>query len=151
MPTPPNGVSAYAVNPQTGVVAAIDLNGLMYVGAQPFTLSPMSQFGLGNFRVRRIGWSPDGRLLAFNVERPDARDGRFGFLDTIDDGVWVYDPAASASRQVFRNGYPKNAPTINIVDNFAWANDSRTLLVFMAPGSHDSLLLVNSGIDINKH
>src|SRR5262249_46140215 len=97
------GVVAYVVNPATGRMAAIDEGGNMSINAAPFLLSPMSQYGLGNFRVTGLRWSADGRYLAFRVERPGARDGHFSFEDTISDGVWIWDRIGNTTRHIFRN------------------------------------------------
>jgi hypothetical protein len=144
------GIRSYAVNPQTGTVAAIDQNGTLIINAVTFALSPSSVYGPSEFKkITGVTWSPDGRFLAFRVERPDARDGRFAFGDTIDDGIWVWDVAANTTRQVFRNEYRQGAPNQQIAYDFGWANDSQTLIIYVSPDLRN-VKLVRQDHDLNR-
>lgn len=143
------GSVAYAFNPQTGQVAAIDPGGNLSVNSIPFIKSPMSEFGLGNFKVTGVRWSPDGRFLAFRVERPDARDGHFSFVDTISDGIWVWDRIGNQTRHIFRNEYRQGAPNQQIAYDFAWANDSQTVLVYLSPDRR-VFRLVRQDVDLDR-
>jgi hypothetical protein len=147
--TIPPGNTGYAVNPQTGQVAVTDQGGNLSINSIPFTLSPMSTFGLGNFKVTGVRWSPDGRFLAFRVERPDARDGRFSFEDTIDDGIWIWDRIGNQTRQIFRNEYRQGAPNQQIAYDFRWANDSQTVIVYTSPDRRE-FRLVRQDTDLNR-
>jgi len=146
-----SGVQSYAVNPQNGEIASIDQAGMLFINYSMFNTSPNSQYGHGggSYRFVTLRWSPDGRYLAYSVETPNARNGDMAFQDTINDGVWVYEPATNQSRQVFRNEYRKGA-NIQIAYDFAWASDSHTLLIATAP-NFQTLILVDSGTDINRH
>ena len=146
---PPGGPGQqYAVNPQNGQVASISGDGKFYLNAQLFTQSPNSKYGQGNFRVTLLRWSPDGRYLAFRVETPGAQGGALNFNDTINDGLWVYDIGQNTSHQVFRNQY-RAGQSIQIVYDFEWADDSRTLLIWLVPGRQFPPLLIDSGTVIN--
>jgi hypothetical protein len=137
---------SYVVNPQTGESASVNADGVLFVNLQVFTLSPSSRYGQGQkFRVTLLRWSPDGRFLAFRVETPNAQSGTLSFDDTINDGLWIYEPAANRSWQVYRNQYRPGQP-IQIVYDFSWANDSRTLIVMLGSG----YVLVDSFVDINR-
>lgn len=135
----------YVVNPATGASASVDANGALFINSQLYTLSPSSRYGTGQkFRVTLLKWSPDGRFLAFRVETPNAQSGTLSFNDTINDGIWIYEPAANKSWQTFRNLY-RAGQTIQIAYDFSWTNDSRTLLVWVGWG----YVLVDSSVDIN--
>jgi hypothetical protein len=154
LPPVPTPISALvivgsAVNPQTGQLAVIDRGGNMLINSIPFTLSPMSQFGLGNFKVTGLRWSPDGRYLAFRIEREGARDGHFSFEDTIDDGIWVWDRIGNQTRQIFRNEYRQGAPNQQIAYDFLWANNSQTVIVFTSPDRRQ-FKLVRQDTDLNR-
>ncbi len=150
--TAPPNLSGYSVNPQTGQLAAVDSTGYLFIDSQPFVKSPMSIYSLNGprkFLVQRVRWSPDGRLLAFKVVTPNAMSGTLSFPDTINDGVWVYDPSTGESRQVFRNEYRKDAG-IRIAYYFDWTSDSQTLILWLTPDRRN-LILKNSSCDINKN
>ncbi len=147
--TVPPGMVEYRVNPQTGQVAYIDRGGNMLINSIPFILSPMSSFGLGNFKVTGVRWSPDGRFLAFRVERDGARDGHFSFNDTIDDGIWIWDRIGNQTRQVFRNEYRQGAPNQQIAHDFSWTNDSQTIIVYTSPDRRQ-FKLVRQDTDLNR-
>ncbi len=153
--TVPPGNLRYEVNPQTGGVALVNQGNLLFVGSKPVVVSPYSTYsptaGKAPFFVRMLRWSPDGRLLAFIVETPNARSGDMRFEDTINDGVWVYDPGANTSRQVFRNEYRKGT-NIQIANNVGWTNDSRLLLItWQSATQPNNLSVVDNGLDINAH
>ena len=138
-----------AVNPQNGQVASITGDGRFYLNAQLFTLSPNSKYGQGNFHMTLLRWSPDGRYLAFRVETPGAQSGALNFNDTINDGLWVYDQSQNTSHQVFRNQY-RAGQSIHIVYDFEWADDSHTLLAWLASSRAIPPLLLDSGTIVNQ-
>jgi Tol biopolymer transport system component len=136
------------VNPVNGAIAAIDTSGMMYVRGAAFTSNPNSAYGLGNFKITGVRWSPDGKLLAFRVERPDARDGRYSFVDTISDGIWVVDVASGYSRHIFRNEYRAGNDN-RIAYDFIWANDSKTVVIWIKPDRRE-FILVSSDTDLDR-
>ncbi|MBX3080057.1 MAG: PD40 domain-containing protein [Anaerolineae bacterium] len=98
------------------------INGSPYVGDDKHTRQ----------RFIMARWSPDGRYLAYIVQREGAQSGNLDFLTTIDDGVWVVDSAlGSKPRHIFLNTYIRdsNDYPYRVAVGLSWANDNGTLLI----------------------
>jgi Tol biopolymer transport system component len=97
-------------------------------------------------------WSPDGRWLAYIVQRPDAEKGQLGQEATIDDGVWYVDTSTPNAEPIFvmRNTYdaPYDKP-LRVAFNINWANDSDAMMITVRRPNGVSSILVGKGIRAN--
>lgn len=98
----PGGAGTFAFNPVTGALARADSSASLLISSEAggeavrLTRSPFSEFAPAsaednNARVAQVGWSPDGRYLAFRVDTDS--DGEAG-NDSGNDGIWYLEPAA---------------------------------------------------------
>ncbi|MBI5957588.1 MAG: hypothetical protein HY866_02565 [Chloroflexi bacterium] len=86
----------------SGQVASVGLNRLLYVNNAPMIVSPASQYGLpDNLSIGHIVWSPDERYVALRVDAANPAE-----QNAIDSGIWIYDPVSGYSWQIFRSTYP---------------------------------------------
>ena len=144
------GGQTFAFNPVTGDLAQVDSAGGIVLSSSAtgelgrLTRSPFSEFApesaeLNNARVVQVGWSPDGRYLAFLV---DTDSDALGDNDSANDGVWYLEPAALVATdptyQLVRDCPPQagcdtvlrqDAPYEYRSLNFAWSPSSGALLV----------------------
>jgi hypothetical protein len=72
----------------------------LYINGMRITISPASQFGMPtDVILGDLVWSPDGTRLAFRVDALDPATQGFN----SNAGVWICDPAAMQSWQIFRD------------------------------------------------
>ncbi|MBN1681069.1 MAG: hypothetical protein JW966_12350 [Anaerolineae bacterium] len=86
---------------RSGQVAVIGGDRWLYVNGQRMEISPSSVYGMTpNLSYGDVVWSPDSTRLALRIDAADPDNP-----NAIDAGVWIYDPGANQSWQIFRNGY----------------------------------------------
>jgi hypothetical protein len=122
-----------------GQRCVIDSNGNMTLNGAAYTGNGKHS----NQKFVRARWSPDGRWLAYIVQRPDAAQG--GQNAMIDDGLWYVDTANANAAPVFvmRNTVERIAYDIN------WANDSDAMMISVRRPNGPSSVLVGKGIKAN--
>lgn len=170
----PGGAETFDFNPVNGELARVDGGGsiLLSAGAageaQRLTASPFSEFApaspeTNNARVAQVGWSPDGRYLAFRV---DTYSDGAGDNDSANDGIWIYEPgsvgasATAPSYQLTRDCPPQagcdlvqrgNGPYQVRSLGFAWNPRSDQLLVSLdlPEEGRRAFTVVGAGADPN--
>jgi WD40 repeat protein len=129
-PPPGESLAGYSVSRDGQRSAAITSGGQLRINGAIFT----GELGThSNQRFVQARWSPDGRWLAYVVQRWDAEQaGAFGILPTFNDGVWVVEWPGGRPRQVFRNYYIRGGAepfSYRVAYDVMWSPDSSALLV----------------------
>lgn len=143
------GGQTFDFNPVTGALAQVDGAGSVVLSnaageSGRLTSSPFSEYApqsadSNNARVVQVGWSPNGRYLAFLV---DTDSDESTANDSANDGVWYLEPAAIVATDptyiLVRDCPPEagcalverpDAPYQYRSLRFAWNPDSDALLV----------------------
>jgi hypothetical protein len=85
----------------SGGVASVGADRWLVVNGWRVTVSPASEFGLHeNLSFGDLVWSPDGQRLAMRVDAADPNA-----FNSIDSGIWIYEPTTHRSWQIFRNTF----------------------------------------------
>jgi hypothetical protein len=85
----------------SGQIASVGADRWLVVNGWRVTVSPASEFGLHeNLSFGDLVWSPDGQRLAMRVDAADPNA-----FNSIDSGIWIYEPSTHRSWQIFRDTY----------------------------------------------
>jgi hypothetical protein len=85
----------------SGGIASVGADRWLMVNGWRVTVSPASEFGLHeNLSFGDLVWSPDGQRLAMRVDAADPNA-----FNSIDSGIWIYEPSTHRSWQIFRDTY----------------------------------------------
>ena len=85
----------------SGGIASVGADRWLVVNGWRVIVSPASEFGLHeNLSFGDLVWSPDGQRLAMRVDAADPNA-----FNSIDSGIWIYEPSTHRSWQIFRNTY----------------------------------------------
>jgi hypothetical protein len=100
-------------------------------------------------RFTLVRWSPNGRYLAFVVQRPNAQNEAGAWDQVLNDGLWVLDTETNERYFVFRQWYwnQYDNPPVRIIDDIVWSSDNDAILVTVGrekPG-HKASIVVGVG------
>lgn len=141
--TDPTAYASYSVS-REGRRAVITREGTLIVDGAMFT-GELGAHQRQRFLAAR--WSPDGRWLAYVVQRPDAEQvGADDVVPTLNDGVWVVAWPSGRPRQVFRSFYVRgsNEWPYQAALDISWSPDSSLIMVSVGGPSGERLTAMTS-------
>lgn len=149
----PRDPNQYLTTDVLGIYSLV-INGQRQGLPAPFTDFYPDSRAANDKLVTDAAWSPDGRFVAFVVDNPDQKQGS--------DGVWWYEPGASAPTQVMVNCrpgaggcgmvQPVGAPYNWYAASVVWSPDNQRILArtFMYANDFDGqmgALILERGTD----